>query len=220
MDIPRLGDLTSQVLTSLLTSFLALIPTLVGGALLLAVGVIIGAIFKRALLTIFKVFKVDELAKSYKVANVEGRDLPWSHIFSEIVRWSIIIGFLRIASAVWGLSAVRGIDAIISYVPIVLSATIILIVATMIATLVYHSIYTATKAFSGEAARIASNISKWAIILFAAIYTLGLLTGIRSLSGSAQNAVAIALAIAFGFAFGLGGQDAARDLLKALKSKL
>ncbi len=66
----------------------------------------------------------------------------------------------------------------------------------------------------------AGAIVKWAIWIFA-IFAILIQLGIaQELLQTLFEGIVYMFAIAGGLAFGLGGQDAAKDLLKALKKKL
>jgi hypothetical protein len=119
-----------------------------------------------------------------------------------------------------GLPKTSGVLAsLFAYVPNVIAALLVLVVAMFLASLVSGIVRTAAGNANLPKPEILAGISRWAIIIFAVTIALEQL-GIAPLLVTATfNIILGGICLALALAFGLGGKDAAAKYLEELRRK-
>jgi len=139
----------------------------------------------------------------------------------QIVFWFIILVFLVPALESLGLTSITLIlNELISYVPNVFVAILILFLGTLLATVVADIVRGATATTGIGNPNVFAEISRWAIILFATLMALTQLNIATALVVELFGAVVFGAALAFGLAFGLGGRDAAKRWIESTENAL
>lgn len=219
----------SSVLTlsfqSLWYGFVQYVPNLVIAIVLFLIGVLLAAGIAKIVEQIIKSIKLDHALKAAGLEDLMekgGFRLNSSAFFGEIVRWFIVLVFLIASLEVLGLSQITIFlqNVVLGYLPQVISAVLILVIAVIVADVVRKIVVGAAKAASIRSANFLGSLSKWAIWIpafLAALLELGIATGfIQTLF----TGVVVALALAFGLSFGLGGRDAAASYIEKLKEEI
>jgi len=107
------------------------------------------------------------------------------------------------------------VEDVIGYLPHVIVAAFILIIASVVSQAVAKLVAASTRAMSVASANMLGTITKYAVWIFALIIALGELGIAREYMGVLFTGLIGMLALAGGLAFGLGGKDtAARFLAK------
>jgi hypothetical protein len=111
-------------------------------------------------------------------------------------------------------------SVVLLYLPQVIVAVLILLVAIVIADTVSRIVVHTAKAAHVKSANFLGAVTRWAIWIFAlltALVQLGIAVGfIQTLF----TGVIVALALGFGLAFGLGGQEAASRYIEKLRQEI
>lgn len=212
-------------LETLWQGFLAFIPELVGAILLLIVGWIIGAILGKIVDHILKALKVDQGLRSAGVEDVLARggvNLDSGKFVGALVKWFVIIAFLIAALAVLGLDQVNVfMQEILFYIPQVIVAVLVLVVAGVVGDIVKKVIVSSTRMTQlGVPAAIVGSIAKWAIWIFAILVALDQLGIAQALVQTLFTGIVIAVSLGLGLSFGLGGQSHASAFLDRVKSEM
>ena len=218
-------EVLNESFQSILTGVVNFLPSLIIAIIIVVVGWIVGAALSKVVEQIVKAIRVDKALETAGFENVvkrSGFKLNSGHFLGELVKWFVIVVFLVAAFDVLGLTEVndflRGV--VIGYLPQVIAAVLILLIAAVVAETMRKVVIASAKAASLVSANFLGSVTKWAIWIFAilaALFQLGIAaTFIQTLFTGAV----IALALAFGLAFGIGGQDAARDYVKKLKDDI
>ncbi|MBI4692038.1 MAG: hypothetical protein HY773_01150 [Candidatus Terrybacteria bacterium] len=139
-----------------------------------------------------------------------------------LVRWFLIIVFLIASIEVIGLSQVNAFlrDVVLAYLPNVIVAALILVVAAFVANAIQKIIVGSAKAAGVPSSQLLGGIAKWAIWLFAilaALYQLGI-AGV--FAQTLFTGFVAMLAIAGGLAFGLGAKEAAGRYIEKLRQDI
>ncbi|TMD52421.1 MAG: small-conductance mechanosensitive ion channel [Chloroflexi bacterium] len=196
---------------------LTFIPRLVGFLIILIVGLIVAALVSRALTFLLRKVGFDRLSERIGLTRFEQRmgiRMDPAGVLGKVVYWFILLIFLIPAADALGLPAVSNIlNTLVSYIPNVFVAILVLFLGTLAATFVADLVRGAVASANIGNPGIFAGIARWAIIGFAALVALEQLQITPSLINELFGAVVAAVAIAFGLAFGLGGQDAARRWL-------
>jgi small-conductance mechanosensitive channel len=141
-------------------------------------------------------------------------------VLSGIVYWLIIIMVLVMAVDALGLPKASDVLAsLFAYIPKVIAALLVLVVAMFLASFVSGIVRIAAGNANLPKPEILAGICRWAIIIFAVTIALGEL-GIGTLLVTATfNIILGGICLALALAFGLGGKDAAARYLEQLKEK-
>ena len=216
-------DLTTSVYTIVLNSlaqFINFIPSLVGGLIILIIGLIAGAVVYRVVFGILKMLKVEKMLARYGVVQVEGSEIEWSEILSELTRWSIVIVFLVPTLQAWKLDEVNTIlNRVILYIPNVIVAVVMAMVGLVFAKLAYRLAHGASRNMGKNMAHTVGLVAQWSIMVFVAFLILHQLGVAQQLLQILFGGIVAMVAIAGGLAFGLGGQNTARQILDSVYEK-
>ena len=208
-----------------LDGVLGVVPNLVVAIIVLILGWIIGAALSKIVEQIFKAIKLDKLLAASGLEDLvakAGIKLNSGKFLGELVKWFVIVVFLVTAFDVLGLSQVNAflVGVVAGYIPNVIAAVLILLVAVVIAEVLRKAVVVSAKAADIVSYNFLGSVTKWAIWIFAvlaALFQLGIgATFIQTLF----TGVIVAMAIAVGLSFGLGGKDAAKDYIEKLKKEI
>jgi hypothetical protein len=216
-------DIGQTLLMSLnngLSVVVSFVPKIIAGTIVLLVGVIIASILKQIVLGIFKALRIENFLKKYGVPEAK-QEFDWSNIFSEIIRWFVIIIFLLPTADIWGLPRVVTIlNEFLLYLPNVFVAAIIAVVGFVLGSLAHDLVLASVKGISSGSANSIASVTRWAVNVFVILAVLNQLGVATDLIRILFTGFVAMLAIAGGIAFGLGGQNSAKELLEAFLKKL
>lgn len=210
----------NDILGTFLNKLADYAPNFFGGLLILFIGFFLSSILRKILLTLFLFIKLEILLEKTKLMDRDEVRL-WEEIFSEILRWTVIILFLIPTLEVMQLNRATVIlNQLLLYIPNVIVAVIIgfigLITANLISDLVRHSIGT----LNSSSSVTFSLIAKWLTIFFTILIILNQLGVAQDLVRILFTGIVVMVALAGGLAFGLGGQETARDILRGIQKRL
>ena len=217
------NNLIAEPVRQMLTKILAYLPILLGALAILIVGWIIAKAIRKTIDWLLKLVRFDTLADKAGVSEILRKgDLKISarEVVSGIVYWLIIIMVLVMAVDALGLPKASDVLAgLFAYVPNVIAALLVLVVAMFLASFVSGIVRTAAGNANLPKPEIFASISRWAIIIFAATVSLEQL-GIASLLVTTTfNIILGGICLALALAFGLGGKDVAAKYLEELKKR-
>ncbi|MCE5340028.1 MAG: hypothetical protein LLF92_02720 [Planctomycetaceae bacterium] len=207
----------------MLTRIMAYLPVLLGALIILIVGWIVAKTIRRLVDWLLKTVRFDMLADKAGISEILKKgnmDVSARRLVSGIVYWLIIIMVLVMAVDALGLPKASDVLAsLFAYIPNVITALLVLIVAMFLANFVSGIVRTAAGNANFPKPAILAAISRWAIIIFAATIALEQL-GIAPLLVTATfNIILGGICLALALAFGLGGKDAAAKYLEELRQK-
>lgn len=215
----------SQTLASafqnLWTGVIGFIPNVVVSIVIFVVGWVVGVTLEKWVDQLVKAVKLDKGLKSLGIEDLVekgGYRLNSGAFVGALVKWFVIVAFLVAAFDVLGLSqANEFLQSVLSYIPSVIIAALILIVASVLADAMKNLVTASSKAANITSASLLGEITKWAIwvfAFFAAVDQLGIARGFFQVIFTGLIAM---LALAGGLAFGLGGKDIAARYLEKIK---
>ena len=219
-EVINLLDVINPIFTQFWTRFVDYLPSFFGGLLILIFGMIVAAILKRLLMTVFSFFQLDRVF--HNVGLVERSEVKlWEEVVVEVLRWTVVVLFLIPTLEVWGLSrATAVLNQLVLYLPNVIVAVIIGFVGIVLSNLVSNLVKQSVKSMGATSANALAVFSKAAIVFFTVLVVLNQLGVAQDLIRILFTGIVGMLAIAGGLAFGLGGRDAAQDVLEDLRKKL
>ena len=203
---------------SLWNDVLYFLPEVIVAIAIVIVGWIIGGILKNIIVRIFQTLRVNEALDAAGADRLVGRagyQLRAGEFVGALVKWFVIIVFFVTALDILGLNEVTVFfrDVVLGYLPRVIVAVLILLVAMVVANVASASVEAGANAAGFGAAKLLASIARYAILLFAVLAALSQLEIAPELVQILFMGIVFAASLATGLAFGLGGRDAASRYL-------
>jgi len=205
--------------------FISFVPNLIVAVIIFIIGWVVGAVLGRVVSQIIKSIRVDSVLEGIGVSDVlskSGFRLDSGAFVGGLVRWFFIIAFLVASFEVLGLAQVTLFlqQVVLSYLPNVIVAALILLVAAVIADAMQKVVVGSAKAADVEHAHFLGGITRWSIWIFAIIIALSHLGIAPQFMYTLFTGFVAMLAIAGGLSFGLGGRDAAERYIEKLRGDI
>jgi len=200
-------------------------PNIIVSILIFILGWVVAAVVGKWLAQIIRSLKLDDILKNLglqDLVNKAGYRLDSGAFIGALVKLFIILVFLIASLEVLGLNQINDFlrDTVLNYVPKVIIASVILLLAAWIADVVQKLIIASTKAAGMGHAELLGGIAKWAIWIFAGLTALNQLSIAPEFTYTLFTGVVAMLALAGGLAFGLGGKDAAARYIEKLREDI
>jgi len=219
------GEILTLSFQNLWVGVVNFVPNLVIAIIILILGWLVGVLIGRAIGQVFKSLKIDDALRRAGFESFVRRggiNLDSGAFVGDIVKWFVIVIFLVAALDVLGLSQVNFFlqDVVLSYLPRVLAAALVLLVAGVIGDATGRIVVTAAKTAGLDSSHFVGAVAKWAIWVFAILVALSQLGIAATFSQTLFTGVVIAISLALGLSFGLGGQDAASRFIEKLRGEM
>lgn len=214
MFIQSWGEAFNGSLMGLWAGFINFVPSLLGAIILFIIGWVVGSVIGKAIAQVLNALKLDKLFESAGASdlmNRAGLKLNVGGFIGGVVKWFIIVVFLMASLEILGLTQVNDFlrEAVLFYLPKVIIAALVLIIATVISDTMRKLVKASAQAANVRSANMLGSVARYAIWIFAFIIALSELGIASSFMQILFTGLVGALAIAGGLAFGLGGKDAA-----------
>lgn len=208
------GQVFTASLLNLWAGFITFVPALLFAIVLFIIGWLVGGIVGKAVAQVIDALKINKLFESAgadDMMNRAGLRLNVGGFIGGIVKWFIIIVFLMASLEIMGLTQVNDFlrETVLYYLPKVVIATLVLVIATVLADAVKKIVTASSKAAGIRSANMLGSITRYAIWTFAFIIALSELGIASQFMLTLFTGFVAMLAIAGGLAFGLGGKEAA-----------
>ena len=217
------GALVAEPVRQMLTKIMGYLPTLLGALIILVVGWIAAKLIRQLIDKLLQVVRFDILADKIGISEVLRKgDLKTSarEVISGLVYWLIITMVLVMTVDAIGLPKASDVlVGLFAYIPRVIAALLVLVVAIFLSSFVSGIIQTAAGNAKMPRPEILAGISRWAIIIFASTIALVELGIAPLLVTTTFNIILAGLCLALALAFGLGSKDAVAKWLEELKQK-
>lgn len=215
---------TLQALQDVWQAFLNFIPNLIGAIIIFVIGWFIAIAIGKLVAEILKRIRFDRLFEKggWKAAleKAELKIIP-SEFVGAIFKWILVIVFLQVAVGILGwVQFANLLDKIIGYLPNVIVAALIFVVAVIVADIVEKVVVAAAEGARFAYTHIAGAIVKWAIWIFAILAILRQLIIVPELVNTLFNALVYGIVAVLVISFGLGGKEVAAEILQDLRKKL
>jgi hypothetical protein len=215
------GNLIVEPVREMLTKIMAYLPVLLGALLILIVGWIVAKIIRWIVDRLLKAVRFDTLADKAGISEILRKgdmEITARQVVSSLVYWLIIIMVLVMVANALGLPKASDIlSNLFAYVPKVIAALLVLVVAMFLASFVSGIVRIAAGNANLPKPELLAGISRWAIIVFAVTISLAQLGIAALLVTTTFNIILGGVVLALALAFGLGGKDAAAGYLEELK---
>ena len=215
------GDVFNASLQDLWWGFIQFAPKLIIAIVFFIVGWVLGNLIAKAFEHVIGALKVDKLFASIGMNDFfrkAGMNLNTGYFIGQIVKWFVIIVFLLPSLNLVGLDYISSFlkDDVLGFLPRVIVAAFILIIATFVADILSKTIVASAKAMNLRSANMLGTIVKYAIWVFAFIIAFGQLGVAPAYMQILFAGIIGMIAVAGALAFGLGGKDAAARFIAKL----
>lgn len=225
MFVQNWGEVFTNSLQGIWYGVASFVPTLLIAIIIFAIGWVLAVLVEKIIESIFKSLQVDTALKSAGLDDVmkrTGHPLNSGVFVGALVKWFIIVVFLIASFDVLGLTQVNAFlkDVVLSYLPQVIVAVLVLMVAVVIGEAMQKIVAASARAAHVKSAHLLGVLTRWAIWIFAlltALYQLGIAPGLIQ---TVVMGIIAGGALAFGLAFGLGGKEQASEILDQTLRKL
>lgn len=199
------------------------VPLLIGAVVVFIIGWIVAVALGKLVEQIVRALKVDSLLQKLEFERPlerAGMRLNSGAFIGGLVKWFLVVAFLLAAVNILGLTQVSAfLEQVLLYVPNVVVAALILVIAIKVAEVVERLARGSVEA-AGMRGAVVGIVARWAIWIFAVIAALLQLGVATILLQTLITGLVAMLALAFGLAFGLGGRDAAASFIDRLRREL
>lgn len=201
------------------------VPYLLGALIVFIIGWIVATAVGKLIEQLVRAIKVDQFLQKLdfeKAIERAGMKLNAGAFIGGLVKWFLVVVFLLAAVNIMG-ERFQPISvflvSVLTYLPNVLVAAIIMVIAALVADTAEKAIHGSVGAF-GFKTTLAGVTVRWSIWIFAAMAALLQLGIAPMLLQTVITGIVAMLALAFGLAFGLGGKEAAADVIDKIRSEL
>lgn len=225
MIIQTWGDALGATFTGFAPFAIQVVAYLFVALVIFTVGWVAGAFIGKVIEKLFQTLRVDSVLRQAGIEDMLKKGdikLDSGAFVGGLIKWFIISIFFLSALRVFGFTQVTAYleDVVMGYLPHVIVAVLILLVSIVIGEVVKKIVSSASSTAHMSSSRALGAISKWAIIVFAALTALVELNIAAELVQVLFIGVVVALSLAFGLAFGLGGRDAAARLIEKASNEI
>ena len=207
------GDAVLVSVTTALQNLLGFLPALIGALIVLILGWIIAGFLAGLVERALKAVGFERAAQSTGIAGfIQQAGSGWtaSKIVAEIVKWFIRLVAIQAAASILGLTQISAaINAVLLWLPNLVVALVILVVAALLANFVAGIVRGAASEMGFSSPDLMANVARYAIITFAVVAAVNQLGIAPTVVNTLLIGTVGAVALAVGLAFGLGGRDVA-----------
>lgn len=225
MFLTEWADVLNHSFQSLFYGLIDFVPNLVAAVIIFIIGWLVGAGLGRVVAQVINSLRVDQALRAAGVEKViehTGFKLDSGAFVGFLVKWFFIIVFLVASLDVLQLTEVTIFlrAVVLGYLPQVIVAVLILLVAAVVADAAQRVITAGARAAHLKTANLLGSIARYAIWVFAVLAALAQLQVATAFVQTLFTGVVIAIALAVGLSFGLGGQTAASRYLDKISEEV
>lgn len=214
-------DILGQALVDTGMTLISFLPSVIIAVIIFVLGWAFGSVLGRSVEHLIAVLRIDKAlhrAGLDSLSEKAGVRVSVAAFFGGVIKWSVIVAFTLASAEILGLSQVTQLlRDILVYIPQVIIAAVILVIAMLLGDFVARIVSHSVKA-TGMSGEFAAQMSKWAIIIVGGVFPA--LTQLRIAQGLVEvlfTGVVFAVSLALGLSFGLGGRDAAAKVIEKIK---
>jgi len=221
--ITNLGVAIISSLATALALVFAFVPRLIGFLVILLIGWAIAKGLEKGVTLLLRRVGFDRVGQRIGLDRMEQQlnmRMDASSLLGKVVFWFIFLIFLIPAFNALELVAVSGLlNGLVSYVPNIFVAIVVLLLGMLVASLAYDVVVAASSRRMKNP-RMLGNVVRYFIVGFSVLIALEQLGIAPQLISILFTAVVGGAALALGLSFGLGGRETAQRLLSRSESAL
>jgi len=199
------------------TSFVRVLPSLLGAIVVFAIGLILAYWVKRLLVQGLRMVQLEKLTGMVGVDRYLAKaeiKLTFVELLGTIVEWIIVLVFFLAVVDILGLSAVSMVLAqVLGYIPNVLAAALIFAAGYFVARLVDSLVRGALVSVDHDLARPVGKLARWVILLVTFFAAVDQLQIARGLISTFFQGLTYTVVLIVGLSVGLGAKDLVAKIL-------
>lgn len=199
------------------SSFLGILPTVLGAIVIFAVGLALAYWIKRLVIQVLRAFKVEKFSKTAGIDEyLEKADFKMDFItmIGVLSEWLIILIFFLAAVDILGLNAVSSVlTRVLGYVPNIVAASLIFGAGYFVANLADGLVRGALASVDHKAAKQVGNLARWLVLIIAFFAAVDQLQIAQGLIATFFQGLTYTIVLAVGLSVGLGGKDLVARIL-------
>jgi len=216
--------ITAEALQQLWVGFINFIPAFLGALIIFLVGLVVAVGFGELVERLIDLLKIDKALEKLGFKKFTDRaniKLDSGYFVGAIVKWLLILVFLKVATDILGLAAVSDfLMKVINFIPSLVVAVLVVLISVLVGDFL-AKLVTASVAGAGlRAAKFLGSLTEWSLVIFGLLIALVQLGIGREILLTLFTGIVAMIAIAGGLAFGLGGKELASQVLGKLKEKV
>jgi small-conductance mechanosensitive channel len=201
-----------QPLQNALSTFLSFLPQLVGAIVILIIGYIVAKVLQAVVGRVLQAIGFDGWMEKGGIKQFFDRaqtNYTPATIIGMLVFWFVFIIALTMAADALGIPQVSAVlGQLIAFIPNIIAAILILILAALLANFVSGIVRGAT------GSNVLASVAQYAIIVYAAFAALTQLGIAVQLTANTFLILLGGVALAAALAFGIGGREVAREIIQ------
>ncbi len=213
----------SQLLGDIVSKVMVWLPSLVGALVLLLGGWVAARLIQLFLAALLRRLGVDKLSERAGIAQLLANanlDSSLVKLISRLIYWLVLLFFVVAAAESLGLgSVVTMLNGLVSYLPNVLAAALILLLGSLIARLVGEGLGVLATQAGIATGPLLGRGARYALLVFVVILAMEQLGIKTTLLSTVVTALLAATALALALAFGMGSRDLARNIMAGFHAK-
>jgi hypothetical protein len=226
--ITNIQDALFLAFSNVLTTLLSFVPNLIAAAIVMLIGILVARWSRWLTIKILKTINLTRILRGTVIEKfLEKADIT-SKVevyIGNIVKWFILLIFFITTINLLGLTTVSlFLTNILSYLPKVVSAALILMLGVLFAGAIESIIKGALSPVSVSTARFTAKIASYVVMIFTLLAVLSELGIATDLIHTLFIGIVAMLSLGFGLAFGLGAKDLVAKILdqwyKSMKKEL
>lgn len=225
MIVSQSANVLQQSFIDLWLTVMAYLPSIIAAVVIFIIGWVVSIVLYRVVDQVVKILRIDDALKAAglnEMAREAGFNLNIGAFLGTLIQWFVVIVFLVTALDVLGLNMVTMFlqGVVLGYLPQVIIAVLILILAAIVAEAVKGIVTSSARAAGAHTGNLAGNVAKWAIWVVAIMAILNQLDIASEFMQILFTGVVVAISLATGLAFGLGGKEAAARTIEKIRSEI
>lgn len=187
------------------------LPNLIAALVVFAIGWIIAGWTKTLTIKLLESIRLSSLVKGTGIQKfLKKADVTTKveEVIGSIIKWLIILVFFIASMNIIGLTTVSLVlESILSYVPNVISAALILTIGVLIAGFVEKLVKGAVGQIDVKSGRVFGKVASYTIVVFSALAAISELKIAQAFINTIFTGFIAMLALGLGLAIGLGAKD-------------
>ncbi|MEB8431647.1 mechanosensitive ion channel [Cocleimonas sp. KMM 6892] len=223
LDISKLKTTVVENLNSQWADLIAFLPNLLGAVVILLVGLIIAFILKKIGSSLFRKIGIDRVSRNAGVSDVmqdAGLARRPSLLAGKIIFWLVLFIFLVPAANTLGLTELVNLfKGVISFLPKIITALVIVIFGIMFAQFLRRSIIDKPSTIGSDSAKSLGNLIYGIMVTVIVLVALEQLEIETKLLHSIIMIVVSGIMLALAFSVGFGAREVAHNLLSGIYAR-
>ncbi|MGJ8735750.1 mechanosensitive ion channel family protein [Zobellia laminariae] len=216
-------NLAFNTLTSIINDIASALPNIIGAIVILLIGWAISKIVRFVLKKVFKIAQLSKLSDKINEAKLFGDSnvkIDIEKVLLQFVKYILLLVFIIVAADIVELTIIsQEIANLLRYLPILLSAMVILMIGLYAAKLIKSALKSVFDSMGFGGGKLVSSIVFYVIIIFVTITALNQAGIDTSMFTSNFTLILGAFLLAFALGLGLGSRNVVESLLKTFYAR-